>query len=173
MRKQQSFSLVEFIVSLSILIIIAAIALPKFSISKRYLLQSEVHKLFVTFSFLQQKALASHRIQKLFIDAQSYTYGAGSQRKIVTNLHKNIAFNFLKNAKGPPATPRTLIKKSVTFPPTKGRTIVTFWPDGRITSGTIYLTDNKEKYMTALTCPVAPVSYIRTYNYRNGKWVQS
>ena len=49
---------------------------------------------------------------------------------------------------------------------------VIFSPDGKITPGTIYLTDFKKNIMVALTCPIGNISYIRKYQYDNNTWKQ-
>ena len=175
-KRRKSFSLVEVLISLSVIVIFSSLMIPHFLNVKRYLLINEVDKLFVTFSYLQQRAIASNQVQKMFFDFsdRSYYYFDKTGKKSVYNLADSIKFGFMKNSKGPPGQTkkaRNLIRNAVTFDLRNKPPRASFYPDGKITPGTVYLVDKEEKMMVALTCPLGQVSYIRKYKYDNGSWM--
>jgi type II secretory pathway pseudopilin PulG len=173
-NNRAAYSIIETIVALSIIIILVSLSIPFFFNIKKYLLINEVDKLFVTFSYMQQKALASNKIQELFFDLEnnSYHYTESNKIKNQNNLVNSIKFGFIKSVMGPPADPTELIQKITNFDNQGSLHRIRFFPNGKITAGTIYLVDAQEKLMVALTCPPAQVSYIRKYQYEDNKWKQ-
>jgi len=154
---KKSFSLIELLVVFALLTILFVLALPYFTFFERSLIKSETERLFAVIVYLQQRSIASCREQRLVLNAagNGYSYNIPPKKESVYFLNKAAAFGFLKGSKGPPADPKELIKKSITFPKTEKTSKnyrITFWPNGKIGPGTVYLIGRKENYMMAITC---------------------
>ena len=96
--KSKSFSLIEILVVLGVISFVLLISVPRLSIFNKVILKNELEKLFTTFSFLQQRAIASNIEQKIIFDLDQNTYSY--------NLHKHrlpgsVKFGFLQGTKGP------------------------------------------------------------------------
>jgi type II secretory pathway pseudopilin PulG len=164
-----SFSLIELIVAISIFVLILSFSIPKQSFFDDILLQHEIENLFTTFSYLQQKAIASNEKLELHFTqtSNSYFYPQGNASMLVTHtLPKAIKFGYLSNTKGPPSTLKVPITKAITF----HNQTVTFLPNGKISPGAVYIIDNEGKNLKALTCPISQVSFIRKYTFAK-KWI--
>ncbi|MCK4499119.1 hypothetical protein KAU11_01325 [Candidatus Babeliales bacterium] len=162
-----AFTLIELLLTLSLFIFLATLTIPLPSFFTKALVKSEVEQLHTTFSFLQQKALATGAKQKLSFDISNNRYTYQLKSKLVTHtLPAKVSFDFLPNALGPPSKANRPITQASTF-----GAYITFFPDGTITPGTIYLVDNNKKIMNALTVPVSDVSYVRKYRYGDKRWV--
>ena len=170
---KRAFSLIEILVCISILLVLASTTIPRFFDVDKALLMHELDKLFVTFSYVQQKAIASNTQQMIRFElvTNSYFYLNQAHKQVPQALANSIKFGFLKTAKGPPSTPVNFIKKPITFENQKTPLQVIFYPDGKITPGSLYLVDKKEKNMVALTCSISQVSYVRKYVYNKSTWV--
>ena len=167
MKNARAFSLIELLVTISILGIIVFLVIPRRTVHNSLFLNTELNNLFTTFTYLQQKATARNAIEKLTVNQKNNTYSYTQEQKSITHtLDPHIRFGFLPDTKGPPATPKKQIHAPVTF---RSATVV-FFPNGTISPGTIYLTDQEQKNMHALTSSMAPVSYVRKYAYTDGKW---
>ena len=162
-----AFTLIELLITLSLFLFLATLTIPLPSFVTKALVKNEIEQLHTTFSFLQQKALATGVKQKLSFDLSNnrYTYKLRS-KKITHKLPTKVSFGFFPNALGPPSKANRPITQASTFP-----NQITFSPDGTITPGTIYLVDNNKKIMNALTVPVSNVSYVRKYRYGDKRWV--
>ena len=147
------------------------VTIPKMSFLNNFLLQNEADKLFSVFFYLQQKSVASNFEQKLFFDLNdnSYFFIDENNKKHVNKFPDVIKFGFLKNSYGPPSYPTKLIDTPVSFKNDKELS-VKFFNDGKIQSGSVYLIDKNQKFMMAVTSPIAQVSYFRKYKYQNGNW---
>jgi len=169
---KMGFSLLELLVTLALITLVFTITIPRFLFFNSLIMHNEINKLFVTFTYLQQKAIASNHEQELRLcpHDNSYSYQQ-NQKTVTTTLAHIVHFGFLKEVKGPPSSPKTPITHPITFKQNaEKKYVVTFFPDGNVSPGTIYVVDRKQKIMNALTCSMAPVSYIRKYNYTDGRW---
>lgn len=164
--KSTAFSIIELAATLALIVLLLAIIIPRQNFFTDVLLKNELEHLFTTFSYLQQKAIASNQPQTLLFNEKnnSYSWPLGA-RVAVHTLSPQVQFGYVKNTKGPPSSPKKQIIKSITF---KENSVI-FSPDGKITPGTVYLVDNKKKFFKALTCPIAQVSFIRKYRYVDDK----
>lgn len=173
-KKQNSFSLIEIMIGLSIIMILCSLWPAHFFDFNRQVLMHELDTLMVTFSYLQQRAMASYAAQEIIFDLHNgtYSYSKKANSRFIKKMPDSVKFGFLKHAHGPPSDPRKPIKKAITFEHNDPKVIqATFLPNGKVTPGTIYLVDKREKNMVALTVPVSQVSYVRKYRYENNKWV--
>jgi type II secretory pathway pseudopilin PulG len=173
---KKSFSIFELLLVLAAIAILFTITIPRLSFFSHFLLQGEVEKLFSTFNYLQQKAIASNSEQELFFDlAKNYYFYKSkddSQRLIEQKLPQQIKFGFLPNSMGPPSSPSKSISSSITFKyVNENQFRATFLGNGSISPGTLYLVDIKKNHMMALSCSISQVSCIRKYRYTSGKWI--
>ncbi|MFH1253878.1 MAG: hypothetical protein V1646_00410 [bacterium] len=174
---RKSFSLVELLIFLSLILVMVTIAVPRLDFFSNYLLSHELNKIFVTFSYLQQKAIASNKKYSIVFDQinNSYSYQAENSN-IMIQLAEGVSFGFIDGVMGPPSSPTKKIEKFINLEKIinnsdrKHGDEMSFWPNGRISHGTIYLVDKSHKRMGALTCSVSQVSYIRRYKCENSVW---
>ncbi len=173
MKQKKAFSLIELMVSITIVFVLTSFFVPNFFRDSSSRVIAERDKLFMTFSYLQQRAMASGREQKIFFNVQGgqYHYFTSPEKKCISNLHKKVCFGFLDHALGPPGKAAKKISRVITFPTRSKIPYATFLPNGTMSNGTVYLVDDQKKYMRALTSPVAPVSCLRKYRYHKGKWM--
>lgn len=172
-KTSKSFSVVELVVVMAILTIVLSVSVPRVTNLDRYFMLNELEKMFMTFSYLQQKAIAGNCVQELTFDEtnRTFCYNGPNNKACVQILGKGVNFGFIAGVKGPPSNPTNLITKAITFSPSKEKPTVQFYPDGKIRPGTVYLVDKNKTFMGALTCPISGVSYMRKYRFYNKKWV--
>ena len=154
-------------ISLSLLILLLTISFPRLSFFQHYYLSQELQELHSIVSYLQHKSMATNTIQKLYIHPNNHSYSYEKNNHAVTHiLNDNVKFGFMERVKGPPSSPKKAIEKSITF----HKNIIEFYPQGTVSSGTIYLTDKNKHYLQALTCGISHISHIRTYLFTENKW---
>jgi type II secretory pathway pseudopilin PulG len=163
MRHSRGFLLIELMLVVALIIIIVTLAMPQMSFLTKQLVHSEIEKLATVCYFLRQSALVKHQDQTLVFNQQNGTYSSGDN---TYTLAKGVRFGFLPDTYGPPSSPIHRIAKAVTFD--KGK--ITFYADGSISSGTVYLIDSNNNYFYALTTPSAQMAYVRKYEYQQ-RWV--
>ena len=171
-KHKECFSLIELLVVLFLFSLIVLFSFGRLTFLDSYRLTQETERLFMVFSYLGQKAIASQQTQSLFLDerSNSYRYRANSEKFRHYTLGKSVSFGFLDNAFGPPANPETAITKSITFQSQNNEHVVYFYSQGTASSGTVYLVDRNKRFMKALTCSVAGVAYTRKYHYTQNGW---
>jgi type II secretory pathway pseudopilin PulG len=172
-KSHNAFLLTELLVAILLFIFLITISIPRFSFFKKWHLTNEIEHLFVTFTFLQQKAMAENKKQELtfYTKQNCYRFLQHNIKSTTHHLAHGMQFNFLPEAKGPPSLATKPITQAITFPAKNNIPVATFFPNGAISPGTVYLTDEKKKLMKALTCPISHVSYIRKYTYAENRWV--
>ena len=77
----------------------------------KFILQNEVDKIFTTFSYLQQKAIATNTPQELFfyLNKNSYSFLEKNSNKLYV-LPSKVSFGVFQNILGPPSRPKKIIK---------------------------------------------------------------
>jgi prepilin-type N-terminal cleavage/methylation domain-containing protein len=160
--KKNGFSLIECLITLAIVTLIIALASFNFSFYQRYILHTQVEKLYSLCIHLQQEAITHNQIVSLTLDEKNHCCSTGTQ---CMKLAQGIMFGFIPSSKGPPSSPTCLICKPITFE----ANIITFYPSGIIQAGTLYLCDERKKNMYALCNAPGHVSFLRKYRY-DGKW---
>lgn len=165
------------LIALTIIVILATITVPRLITHPGNIITAELRTIETIIQFLQQKALASNHEQYLIIDTQHHTYtyqSALPPKQITVPLNHGCTFGIIPNVKGPPAKPEKILTAPCTFETletNKNSYSITIFSNGKIASGTVYLTDKSKKYLGALTCPISQVSWIRVYAYENGQWI--
>ncbi len=159
--------------SISILLIIFSLTIPRLNFLNNYFLYHEQDLLLSTLSYVQHKAIAANAAQFFWFDITKNTYSYRyPKNKVQTyTLKHGVTFGFLPGSKGPPSKAEHLIVHPITFDTHQKNHTATCFPNGTITPGTIYLIDKNKKTMVALTCSISAATYIRKYSYEDGRWI--
>ena len=144
----------------ALLVVIVTLSLS-YTTLRQQVVRAEVEKLYTLCRFFQQIACVTQTEQRLLIDPVAGTYSCGPY---AYTLASGVCFNYMPSCYGPPSKPTNPISKPITF---QHNTII-FFPDGTISSGTLYVTDADKKYMYALTAPINHISFLRIYKYGTG-----
>ncbi|HBS47581.1 TPA: hypothetical protein DEO28_04425 [Candidatus Dependentiae bacterium] len=170
-KKSNGFSLLEILITVSLLLIIASFAVANFSFFDKFLLNAETSKLFSVLTYQQQKAIASGKQKQMQINIEKNCFIFDENGKnIVEKLNDKVIFGFIPDAKGPPSSPTKPITSAITFAKENENFVIKFAPDGKINCGTIYLTSKNKKFMAAISTPISQVSLLRKYVYKVGRW---
>jgi prepilin-type N-terminal cleavage/methylation domain-containing protein len=157
-RLRHGFSLIELMITLTLCALIVTLTVVNVSFLHRGTVRNEVEKLYAACMYLQQRALSGNQECLLELDEQRQEYRFDGK---VERLDLAVRFGAPSTVKGPPSEPRAIIKSAITFP---GKHII-FYPDGVISSGTVYLTDTEKSTVYALSSAVAQISHLRKYGY--------
>lgn len=124
---------------------------------------AELRKLYTFIQLCSYRAMMTNTPQEIVFDIMHNAYHCGQYQE---QLCHDVQFGAGENVCGPPSKPCKPISKAMTF----GNNALMLQPNGTMQSGSLYLT-NKDKSVTyALTTPVGPISYIRTYRYDGHSW---
>ncbi|MCA9770409.1 prepilin-type N-terminal cleavage/methylation domain-containing protein [Candidatus Dependentiae bacterium] len=158
----KGYTLIELLIVLVLFVLITTLSITNFGFLHRSITRAELYHLYSLCYYLQHKAMATRQEQKLYIDISHNTY---TYDNTTYQLPQSVSFGYLSGVKGPPTAPKKILSKPVTF---KNDT-VEFYPDGIISSGSIYIRDAYNNSLHALTNGIAHVSFIRLYIY-NKTW---
>lgn len=162
MKICKGFSLFELL----IVIAVAAILITVCSVNSRFLrvsvMQAQLDLLATTCAYLAQTAIATQTPQELIFNTDDNSYSFNNQKHM---LPRSIQFGIRDAVKGPPASPAHTVHAPITF----AHNTITFWPDGIISSGTVYIIDTGTKALYAISSGVGHVSFLRKYRY-DGTW---
>ena len=166
LHKQQGYALFQLGIVLALLLIICTLSLPRFSFLQHRLVRTEIEKIMLMFRYIQRMALACNQDQYLQLYLQQGWYQGVGHREY---LPVGVKFFVLPGVYGPPSHPH----KALTRPTTYKNDRVTFYANGIIQAGTIYLTDKNNQVMYALSSAISPIAYIRAYRYdiASKEWV--
>lgn len=163
LHKQRGSLIINLGIALALILFLLSMSLPSISFMRRFLLHTELEKLYNIFYYLQQRAIATNQDHLLHFDIQNNRFYTDI---LSEQLPSGLRFDFLPGAHGPPSSPTKPITSPITFK--KNR--VVFYADGTITAGTIYLVDHDHNSMYALTSPISQISFVRIYHYSKGSW---
>lgn len=162
-KENRGYTLIECIIACALIACIVLLSFSGMRFLHRGLIHNELQMLHATCIYLQQRALATGRPQKLYCDAQNHAYQYG---QTIHNFPSSIRFELVSGIQGPPSKPVSMPTQPITF---TGNTI-TFYPDGVLSSGTLYIHDTISHRLFALSISVAQVSLIRLYEYHDNAW---
>jgi prepilin-type N-terminal cleavage/methylation domain-containing protein len=150
---------------LELCIVLALIALIV-TLSSSFLVPSgsvrqEVERLYAAILYMQRKALLERKQLSLIFDTSRNSYHADTEHI----LGPGVVFGIQKNVLGPPSLPTRLLKEPITWP----SNMITFYPDGTISAGAVYITDTKRSCLYALTCDASEITHVRRYRHQE-KW---
>lgn len=170
-ENQRSFSLIELMIVVSLMVVLVSFLIPDISFRKDLLLIQELDRLEALFYTLQQRAVSTGEkiVLSFDIDKNSYSYKALSNGLNFATLSSGIRFGIVGGALGPPWKAIEKIENLITFAKINEKPAVVFFQNGKMSSGTIYLCD-ENGVGGALTCAVSQVFYIRKYMYNDKQW---
>lgn len=155
------FSLLEILIVLAITCLLCGLISFNLSFVHSAQAHQEINLLYARMGALQQTAIATAQNQILQFIPHEHAYWWENK---LYRLPKSVRFQVLSTLKGPPSTPHETPSSAVTFPNHR----ITFYPDGIIQAGTVYLLNDKQQQY-ALSCGVSTVSFLRKYRY-DGIW---
>lgn len=161
--KRTGATLLELLVVVALIIVLVTLAFPAWRFLKTQQITEQLNQLQIICITLQQKATVTQEKQSLTFNGDQRSYFFNNQTE---KLLPGISFNFIPGLKGPPSNPKKLVTRAITFPDQ----VITFYPDGTISAGTLYLI-NREQQQYALTVPISKASFTRKYQYRQKQWV--
>jgi len=162
LKNSAGFAVLELLIVLSLITLSAGLGLAWFSVFDRFMIRLELDTLYTHCMRLQQEAQLTGQTKELIFDHVHHSYEIGQKWYV---LSSHVRFAERADIQGPPSQ-RKGHQQGITFIKDK----ILFYPDGIISSGTVYITDKAKKYLYALSVGVSQVSYIRKYVYQNG-WV--
>lgn len=137
---------------------------PSLSFLKQQAIANELDRLHTVCIFLQKQSIYTGQKKILTFNATEGTYFYNQQKVELTD---NVKFGVMGGVMGPPANPEGLITSPISFLNQK----IIFYPNGTISAGTAYLTNQQQTTLYALTIAVSQVAFIRKYRYQNQQWV--
>lgn len=161
MQRKNAVTLIELLVVIALIALFAGLTIQHSSFLRPYI-RTELDLLYQTCIYMQRRALITQQTQAIHIDPQTHSYTFNNR---VRKLPKGVRFDIM-SVKGPPATPTKLLEKPCTFK----NNCITFYANGVIDAGSIYMTNDQRTTLYALTVAVLPYSYLRTYCYAD-KWL--
>jgi type II secretory pathway pseudopilin PulG len=160
-KKTEGSSLVELLVVFCIVVVLMSMTVSQAPIVKRYAVRAEMEKMRAAFWYLAQRALSENKSFAIYFDTKQNNYVVDDQKH---SLPRGITFGAPSWVKGPPSDPKLPITSGITFKEQK----VFFNSDGTISSGAVYVQQDKGECLYALTLPVGHISYTRIYRYQDG-----
>jgi type II secretory pathway pseudopilin PulG len=158
---KKGIMLIELLVIIALITMLSYLAISHYTLSSLYA-RTELQLLYQSCIYMQRRALIKKEPQTLRFDiAQQHYHFENRTHKLAAG----VMFGVINGVKGPPATPTKLLTSPCTF---KNNSI-TFYPDGIIDAGSIYITNKEHTQLYALTNAVSTYSYLRTYCYA-GTW---
>jgi Tfp pilus assembly protein FimT len=161
-NRADGFLLIEALIIIALITLTVTLGVSFGTSLHKTIVRSEVERLYAACMYLQRLAMLTNKRQLLTFDVNknAYFYQGHEER-----LSSYVTFGILRDIKGPPSAPTTVINKPITF--TNNQII--FTPNGILQSGTVYLTDISKQHQYALTAPISQISFLRKYRYDN-KW---
>jgi prepilin-type N-terminal cleavage/methylation domain-containing protein len=156
------FSLVELMIVLSIMGLFTLLVVTNTTFLHRSIMYAQLEQLYSICQLARQTALATNQAQTIQFDRLTNSYTWAHRKE---SLPRSLRFGFIPGTKGPPAHPTAQLYTPITFSGDK----ITFYPDGIVQSGTLYLIDEHATSMYAISNAVAQFSYLRMYRY-DGTW---
>lgn len=158
---QNGFSLIELMIVIALLSLIAMLSIGSYHTFNRFLISSELNQLRLLLLCMRYKAMALHSTISILFNRTQQSYTLDNH----TYYLQTASLNHIPGVMGPPAYPQQLITKSITFADDR----ITFYADGTMSAGTLYITDKQQSCMYALTIAVHDTANIRIYSY-NKTW---
>lgn len=160
-HRAQGTALLQLSIVIVCVVILTSFTVASVSFYKRYIVCAQAQKIKTLFLLLQQKALVMREEIRLVCDVTNRTLSTSTHKE---ELAQGVFFGYLQSVMGPPSKPNQLLHNPITF----ANNTAIFYPDGTISSGTIYLIDAQKSCMYAITCPSGQVGFIRIYRYDHG-----
>jgi len=139
--KKPGFSLMELSIVCMIIAVLCLVGIYTHSWFNHILVHQELNRLHTTFIALSARAMLY----------QTPCHFVCTNDQLVPGVQFGATNTFTPHAQGAPE--------------------IAFYPNGKMKSGTLYLTDRNEQCLYCLTIPVGHVSYMRRYKLHHNQWV--
>lgn len=168
--KHNGYFLIETLIACILLATITCLIFIYRNPCEQNHLRHELQMLQASLHYLQQKAIAQNKVLDITFSTSrnEYFYKEG-KTYVAHRLTKPVSFGFIQGAKGPPSRPTSKLKTPFSFEGQRGQTLYAF-PNGKLSSGTIYFTNLEKTIMGALTIPPHQYAHIRLYEYKRNTW---
>lgn len=153
--------LIELLVVITLITILSYLAISQYTLSSLHA-RTELQLLYQACMYMQRRAMIKKEPQILRFDVAQQQYHFENRTH---TLLSGVVFDIIDGVKGPPATPTRPLTSACTFK----NNSVTFYPDGIIDAGSVYITNKEHTQLYALTNAVSTYSYLRTYCYAD-RW---
>ena len=156
---KKGFTLFELAVCCTLCCLLFSFSAHVVGLTTRLALLQELDRLHAVILFMQRKALLDDKTYTLVFSQEKDGYQAGAKHTFCPSVR----FEGISCMQGPPASPGRPIKDAITW---LGHTIY-FYPNGTISAGSVYLTNDTNTLYCALTCDIGHINHIRRYFYTN------
>ncbi len=163
-KKRTGFFLIELGIGILILIFMAFLILPRLTFMQKAHTSAELERLYTFCSYIQARAIATNKELTIVLDDSNHQIRFDASN---LTLPSTVRFGTPPNTYGPPSQPTKLINRAITFVEQK----IVFYPDGTISAGAFYLTNQDQSCLYALTVPIGYNSCLRKYRY-DTSWIQ-
>lgn len=161
-KNNHGYSITELSIVLVLVCFLCTVTMGLFISLRKIVIGAEIESLQNACWYLQQRALATGEQQHIRFDEKNNNYVVGN---IVEQLSSGITFGASKKMLGSPGNPVRAIQKPITFADNR----MTFFPNGTISAGSVYLkTESEQNY--AFTSSVAPIASFRMYRSNEKGW---
>lgn len=159
-KRVNGFTLIELLIVLILVALLAGLAVTNLRMFNGILLRTQLSKLYAVAQCAQATAVSSGTAQEIILDPAGHIYSYNNHQY---HLPRTISFGAAPGVQGPPGCPTHVI----TSPHSFNNNRITFYHDGIVQAGAVYLTDGT--HTCALTISVSAVSFLRKYRY-DGAW---
>jgi hypothetical protein len=156
-------SIIDLSITLALITGIATMGIPVMLNLQQTYVGAQARALQTTCWALNNQAIAKDEKIKLTLNENAQTYSWDNH---TDKLAPKVKFGIMPGAMGPPSDPKHRLTSAVTF----AHNTIFFYPNGRITPGSVYLVDDHRQTLYAMTIPVARALYVRIYRYRDARW---
>jgi hypothetical protein len=157
----------EVSITLAALLIMTAFCINLVLNSAKTSLIDALQMLHIELICLQQQAISCNLLSSLtFLPERNAYQITQTEKTIIHELPKSITFGFISGIKGPPSKPINLIKQPIRFENPHPLAAI-IQPNGRISSGTVYLKHSSGSVMGAITITPHQIAYVRVYVLEN------
>lgn len=119
-------------------------------------MRAELNRLQIVIQYLRRKAVLTQTHYQVHFTDRGYT------AEQTRTFPEHVLYGVLPGVQGPPSDPHRDLDHACTY----RNKVLEVYPDGTLSAGAIYLTDNKRTYLYALTTDVSSLSVVRCYRYR-------
>lgn len=159
-----AFILAQLLITCALIAFLALLSLSSLHLIKHQSVAADAYTLRAACWYLQLHARTTQREQSLVFDEAGLRYISSTGD--VHRLAHGVLFGVLPGVLGPPADPRALLTRAITFMNNK----IIFYPTGAVQPGSVYLVDKNQQVLYAVTVAVAGASYFRIYKYDQTRW---
>lgn len=162
-NNHHGYSLIELCIVLLLITLVTTFGVTSVTFLNNFNVNAALHTIRATCKQLQQRAQSTQKTHTLIIDQKNNCLRYNHSK---IHLNKIIQINTLDQVFGPPGSPQKTPCSPVTFK----KNIITFYKNGSISSGTIYLTDQNNQHQYALSNSIGSVPTLQLYRWKNCVW---